>query len=406
MMDCMIEILDKRKCCGCGACANICPSDCIDMIADEEGFLYPEVDIEKCIRCGKCNKVCPFSNYCEPQNEIEDICYAVQYKGNNADAVLKKCASGGAYTAMAEYVLKNGGVVYGAGFDDTMHICHLPTKDPREFTKFSSSKYVQSDMGQIYKDVKHVLQSTDKLVLFSGTPCQIVAMKRYLGREYDNLICADVICAGVASPKVYKEYLSILEKKYSASVKEMNFRKKEYGYHSFATYVRFDNCREYVRSRLTDYMIRCFTAHICDRPSCGECVIKGENRYSDVSLFDCWHYQDLTGKPDDDRGHTAVLIHTEKGKELLMACREWLNIEPIDAATAIAMDGNMVNGIQEHHKDRELFFSVLAQQGLEQAVFRTVPIRFADRLGEKSKKYLYAMGILDFVKRIMKNRGV
>lgn len=289
----MIENDIKSNCCGCSACANICPQKCIIMIPDEEGFLYPKVDAEKCIHCGKCKNVCPFENYMEPTDEISTECYAAQYNGSASEQVLSRCASGGVYTALAEYILGQGGVTVGAGFDDALEVRHIIISERQQFLTHSGSKYVQSQIDNIYMKTKEILELGEK-VLFSGTPCQVAGLKYFLGKDYEYLYCIDIICAGVASPKVFRAYKTILENKYSSSLKEVNFKHKTYGYHSSTMSLVFSNGKKYAHSRLTDLMMRCFTSRICDRPSCEKCVIRGKNRVSDLSLFDCWHYEALT----------------------------------------------------------------------------------------------------------------
>lgn len=390
----------QAMCCGCEVCASACPVECISMKPDSEGFLYPQVEHEKCISCEKCVEVCPFENYSPPVPSMSIKAYAVQHTDKKR---LEQSASGGAYTALAEYILKNNGVVVGAEYNyEEGIIRHTVIEDLEELFRHSSSKYVQSRMTGIYEKVKEILENTGKAVLFSGTPCQVVALKRYLKKPYEKLICVDLVCASVSSSKVFNEYKKLMEAKHNSKIKNLNFKKKTYGYHSSTMTLWFENGVHYSKSRLTDLMMWCFTSHICDRPSCENCVVKGINRYSDLTIFDCWHYSELTGKTDDDRGHTNVLVHSPKGLTIISNCKNLLHCEEIDPSESVKVDGNMVEEHQKSHVKRKQFFDELNRNGLESAIKCCIPITTGNRLKESSKKWLYKLGILERVKRFFK----
>lgn len=391
----MIEITKKEDCCGCEACANICPSKCITMEPDNEGFLYPTIDVSKCVRCGACERVCPQKNN-EPKNPTIGA-YAVQTRDR---CILEKAASGGGYSSLARQIISHDGVASGVAFEDEI-ICHTIIRyDDQLVQRHSSSKYVQSRIGNTYSEIREILQNEpNKMVLFSGTPCQVAALKQYLRKEYHQLYTVDLVCAGVCSPKVFEMYISKMKKKYGG-ISEINFKKKTYGYHSSTMALCFKGGAKYSRSRLTDPMMHIFTQHIADRPSCAVCPFRGTQRYSDLTIFDCWHYTDLTGKIDNDLGHTNVLVHTQKGKYLLFTCAELLEIEEIDVEKAISLDGNMVFGHQKHHAKREQFFDELNRAGLNAAIKKCIPITLNCYVKEFSKKYLYKLGILEKVKKL------
>lgn len=200
----MINIRNKHDCCGCSACVSRCPKQCINMCEDSKGFLYPQVDKESCIDCGICEKVCPMLNKPEakePQHE-----YAVQ---NSNEKVRITSSSGGVFSSIATGVLNEGGVVFGAAFDEEWKVCHIGIDTKEELSLLQGSKYVQSHIGDAFPRVEQLLKRGVK-VLFSGTPCQIAGLKRYLRKEYNNLFTVDVICHGVPSPKVWREYLKSL----------------------------------------------------------------------------------------------------------------------------------------------------------------------------------------------------
>lgn len=301
---------------------------------------------------------------------------------------------------MARQIVSEGGVAVGAAFSEGI-VCHTQISHNEESVKqHSSSKYVQSKVGNSYSEIKKILQGElERKVLFSGTPCQVAALKLYLKKDYPQLYTVDLVCAGVCSPAVFEMYISKMQNKFGKII-DINFKKKTYGYHSSTMALRFNNGTEYSRSRLTDPMMHVFTAHIADRPACATCSFKGIQRYSDITLFDCWHYSEVTGKIDNDLGHTNVLVHTQKGKDLLFSCAELLEIEEIDVERAISLDGNMVFGRQKHHAKREQFFDELNRAGLDATIKKCIPITLDCYVKEFSKKYLYKLGILEKVKKL------
>lgn len=198
----MIQIRDKKKCCGCTACVEICPKQCIKMKPDMEGFLYPTVDQDKCIDCGTCDGVCPTLN---GKLEIETVqkAYLVQHRN---DDVRMDSSAGGAFTAIASYVLERGGVVFGAAYNKNFQVRHTYIEKVEELRKFRNSKYVQSDMGNCFRQARDFLKA-DRWVCFSGTPCQIEGLANFLKKPYEQLILVDVVCHGIPSPLIWNKYL-------------------------------------------------------------------------------------------------------------------------------------------------------------------------------------------------------
>lgn len=390
----MISVTNKTKCCGCTACVNICPKKCIIMKQDNEGFQYPHVDIERCINCRLCDKSCPILNKRKINKELNAV--AVQNKEKNT---LYHSAAGGAFSAIATVTIENGGVVYGAAYDENMVVRHKLACTIDELNEFRSSKYVQSDLGNVYVDVEKKLQQ-GKEVCFSGTPCQVAGLKNYLKKEYSSLVTVDLVCKGVGSPEVLRQYVELQEKKYKSTIIGMNFKRKTYGYHSSTMSVDFNNGKSYSCGGITDPMMRSFRANICLRPSCSECSFKGRHRESDLTIFDCWHYSELTGKKDDDRGHTAVLIHSEKGKQRIQQCGELLKVDKINPDEVIELDGIMVEHCVTNHKKRDAYMRILESEGLERAIEECIPITSIDRYKEASKEILYRIGLLSLVKSV------
>ena len=197
----MIEIKDKKDCCGCSACVQRCPKQCITLKEDNEGFLYPIVDKKTCIDCGLCEKVCPILHQGEPQKPLK--VYAAK---NLNEEIRRQSSSGGIFTLLAEQVIQEGGVVFGARFDENWEVKHDYTETIEGLAVFRGSKYVQSRIEDNYKKAEEFLKQGRK-VLFSGTPCQIAGLKRFLRKEYEELLTVDFVCHGVPSPGVWRKYL-------------------------------------------------------------------------------------------------------------------------------------------------------------------------------------------------------
>ena len=390
----MIQIKDKTKCCGCTACANKCPKHCISMVKDDEGFAYPKVNIEECINCGLCDKVCPVTN--QKEESAINKAFAVQHCD---EETLYHSAAGGAFSAFADYAIRQNGVAIGAAYDEDMVVKHIIAKIKEEIPRFRSSKYVQSDQKNVYSEVKRFLDA-GTFVCYSGTPCQTAGLKSFLEKDYSNLLLVDLVCKGVGSPEVLRQYVELMTQKYKAKIVGMNFKRKTYGYHSSTMSVDFENGKTYSKSGITDPMMRSFRANICLRPSCGSCAFKGIDRVSDLTIFDCWHFSTLSGKNDNDKGHTAVIVHSEKGLQMLKDCNDLLEIVPIDLDAVVKLDGVMVKNVTSVHAQRDEFMKSLANNGLLYAINQYIPITLMDRIKDGSKKILYKLGILNFVKRM------
>lgn len=390
----MINIKKKEDCCGCTACLNVCPVNAISMKIDEEGFEYPYINNNICVGCNKCEYVCPIK---EKKGNVELLeAYAAQHKNNE---ILYHSASGGVFSAVGQIILNKGGIVYGACYDQNMKVIHSKAENVKELIKFRSSKYVQSSQDMIYVDIKRKLLE-NRWVCYSGTPCQVSGLKKFLEKDYPKLVTVDVVCKGVGSPEVLRQYVELLENKYRSRIKGMNFKRKTYGYHSSTMSVDFINGKTYSCGGITDPMMRSFRANICLRPSCYNCRFKGTNRVSDLTIFDCWHYSNLSGKKDNDKGHTSVLVHSSKGKNILRLCENIMEIEPIDVNDAIKLDGTMVNNIVQSHGLRHDYMLILKEKGLLEAINSTIPVSNMDRLKDNVKKYLYHLGLLNIIKKI------
>lgn len=338
----MIEIKDKSQCCGCNACVQRCPKQCIAMCEDEEGFLYPEVDEAICIDCGLCENVCPVINQADARIPLQ------VYAAKNTDEKIRMhSSSGGVFSILAEQTIKQGGVVFGARFDENWEVKHDYTETIDGVSVFRGSKYVQSKTGDTFKQAEQFLKQNRK-VLFSGTPCQIVALKRYLKKEYENLLLVDFICHGVPSPGVWRKYLKqvialtcdkntvsshlkLLLSERNALVEGISFRDKRLGWQKYSFSLTLSTTDEsgnkntvsLSESLNENLFMRGFLANLYLRPSCYACPANKGKSGSDITLGDYWGISSLMPDYDDDKGISAISVNTEKGKAVYMPHLMW-----------------------------------------------------------------------------------
>lgn len=318
----MIKITDKHKCCGCTACVNVCPKNCISMSADKEGFLYPVVDFVKCIDCGLCEQVCPVLR--PVKNETEPLVYAAV---NNDESVRLQSSSGGIFTLLAESVLDREGVVFGACFDQNWNVVHDYTETKEGLAKFRGSKYVQSHVGNCFIQVKTFLDS-GREVLFSGTPCQVAGLKNYLHKPYSNLFTVDLVCHGVPSPEVWRRYLQEavcrvygIKKKNLINLDEyisdISFRAKDKGWKKYNIKIIFRNGKVEMMPFSENSYMNVFLSDLSLRPSCYACPTKLHHVQSDITLADFWGVNEIKPDIDDDKGCGLILINCEEKLDFL-----------------------------------------------------------------------------------------
>lgn len=351
----MIRITDKAKCSGCHACYNICPKNCIKMIRDEQGFLYPEVDEKNCSNCGLCEKICPIINPVSKAKKIEDInAYAAI---NSNEEIRLNSSSGGVFTLIANYVVENGGVVFGVGFDDNFNAVHKMAESINGIEEFRGSKYVQSTIGNTYKLAKESLDQ-GKMVLFTGTPCQIGGLYAYLRKDYENLITQDLICHGVPSPSVWQKYVEYRSTLAKASVRRISSRRKTYGWKRFSVSFSFENDTEYLCPFPRDPFMRLFLDNYCLRPSCYDCSFKGKIRQSDITLADFWGVNNVLPEMDDDKGTSLIFINSEKGQKIFDAIKSNLNYKPTAIDDAVKYNSAMISSVKPAKKQKQFWVDI------------------------------------------------
>lgn len=316
----------KRMCCGCQACQDICPKQAIHMDMDSEGFWYPVKEEKKCVGCGACERVCPIRSRDKGKKHRSYI--GVQAKN---DEVRFSSSSGGIFFLLADYVLNLHGVVFGAGFDEKMVLIHRSVWDADGLRSIQKTKYIQSDMEGIYREVTEYLRQ-GKWVLFCGTPCQAEAMRLFIQGNSSRLILVDLICYGVASPNFWKDYVNYLEHRNRGRLVSFSFRDKRNR--------DSGRCRSYViggketaEALEEDPYCRLYFRNYLIRPSCYVCRFCTVERNSDFTIGDFWGIERVRQEWDDGMGTSLVMIHTRKAEEVWSAVRgyaRWFSCEEKD----------------------------------------------------------------------------
>lgn len=376
----MLEISSKKMCSGCGACANACPKQCIRMEADEEGFLYPVIDIEQCVNCHICEKVCPIVNQKTSASRSKQKAFAAY---NLDEQVRLHSSSGGIFTLLAQEIIRQGGIVYGAALsDDCRTVSHIAVDSLSGLTALQGSKYVQSSISGAMRDAKEQLES-GRTVLFTGTPCQIGGLYAYLRKDYPNLYTQDLICHGAPSPKVWERYVEMRTRTAGSEPETVSFRCKNGGWKLYSMLFRFKEGAVYEKNLREDLFMKGFLADMYLRPSCHACSFKGKDRQADITLADFWGVQNVMPEMDDNKGTSVVWVHSEKGARLFEAIQKAVRYEEIDIEKALVYNHAAVNSVPEP-RERKRFWAAFKQEfpssSVEQLSRRTI--------WKRAKKYL------------------
>lgn len=331
----MIKIENKADCCGCTSCVASCHKNAITMVTDEEGFLYPKVNPQKCNNCGFCESACPIifrNKHAVQTNTIREI-YAVRHKDNDK---LKKSSSGGAFSALADYVIKQDGCVVGVGYTEDMKVVHSIANTIEGYYQFRGSKYVQSDMSGVFQQIKEILQA-NRLVLFTGTPCQVEGLKLYLRKEYDNLITVDLICHGVASPLIFRNHIEYLNSYYNDQVVGLSMRDKEdHGWDQiYACKYSFKSGKSITNPKGLTKWSQMYFSNLINRPSCHECRFTNLNRAGDITIADFLDLQNMRKDIMSKEGTSLMLVNSEKGKEVYEKNKEVFHVWPSNLTEAM-----------------------------------------------------------------------
>jgi len=418
----MVEIKEKKRCSGCAACYSICPKKCISMIEDEEGFVYPFISKGSCIDCKLCEKICPVinENITRLPQHIYGIC-------NCSEEVRMKSSSGGVFSLLAEYVLRQNGVVFGAKFDERYNVVHGFVEEIKDLDVLRRSKYVQSEIGDCYNQVKRFLNE-ERIVLFTGTPCQIAGLLSFLrNKSYENLITMDFVCHGVPSPKVWRKYLGeIYARKGVAGkntvfqslkdtpvIKGVNFRDKTMGWkkYSFSLEVAEATAEgdkiQFFRSCNSDNLyMKFFLSDTISRPSCHSCSFKKGKSGADITVGDYWWINEIKPEFDDDKGCSVVYVFTEKGLSIINQIKDKCNIiqtdTPEEIKRAYLLEGAFAESASPN-KTRKRFFEELDNRRLSELRPLSVRVRTKkEKMFSSLKDMARTIGIFNMAKQIYK----
>lgn len=365
-----ILMIKENECTGCGACFNKCPVQAIQMSENSEGFLFPQIDESACIHCGQCLAVCP-AHKIEYQNFNEPECYAACAN----DDIRMDSSSGGIFTLAAQYILEQDGYVCGAAYTDNYEkVEHILVSDKNGLPRLRGSKYAQSDIGQNYREIQTLLQE-GKQVLFTGCPCQVAGLYKFLGHKYDNLFTMDLVCHGVPSPKVFRRFVQQREKEHG-SIKYLSFRDKHaYGW-TVSTLINFDNGETYKKYRTDSSYMKSFLELMSLRKSCGNCPFAHIPRMGDLTIADFWNIDKYNKEYDDKKGTSMVLINNEHGRHLFGLIRRKMILcekVPLDFAKK---NNAQLYASSKLHPRRKRFFSILDLYDIDKAIDYGINRRF------------------------------
>lgn len=370
----MIDIKRKEECCGCNACGDICPRNAISFKTDEEGFWYPVIDNEKCIDCGMCDKVCPIKT--KPQSRSNNVsrpkCFAAEHKSIE---VVFNSTTGGMFSALAEGMYSQKGYVGGAIHNEDFSVSHFVSNSRSDLQQLRRSKDLQSNAEGFYKKVKSLLENGER-VLVCGVPCQIAALQNYVGKNYDNLITVDLVCAGVNSPKVWRKYLDYIEEKNGSKIIWTENKSKEYGWNKLTQKFIFENGEEYFDTDKTSLFTHGYiVSHLYCRPSCYECEFKGFPRIADITIGDFWGITKHSKNHNSNMGMNLVMINSSKGQRYFDKIKKRVNIEETPLEWALSGNPALTSSISRLSDKRAEFFEDLEAISFDELVKKYDPVQ-------------------------------
>lgn len=371
-------LASEQHCTGCGACVNACPTDAIHMQEDADGFYYPSLDNTKCIGCLSCERACPADAAFSPEHTPE-----AYYAFAKQTEICRSSSSGGVFTGLAKQILSRGGLVFGAGYDEQFRVCHQAIENETDLAKLRTSKYVQSDTGEVFLQAKAALQS-GRAVLFTGTPCQIAALRQFLGKAYETLYTQDIICHGVPSPSVWAQYLA--QQHGGKEITAINFRDKTLGWNDFSMKVDYADGASYRELATKDPYERAFLANLTLRPSCYQCQYKTVSRLSDLTLADYWGVELVHPELKGQQGVSLVLLHTEKGKALFSEAAEGLSVGKTDLERATTMNRATTHSVP-WHPNRDAFFAARQSEPFAALTERLLRPTVMQRMKKTIRRY-------------------
>lgn len=375
----MKQVYDgKENCTGCFACYSICPKQAITMEQDEKGFKYPVINKEKCIDCGMCKKTCPIINKKKEPIEEQKV-YAVKNKDLNTRL---SSSSGGVFIEIARHIVDKNGCVFGAVYDEENNVKHIKVENIQDINLLKTSKYVQSDINNTYKEVKDELMK-DRYVLFSGTPCQIAGLLKTLNNiNQDKLITCDIVCHGVPSPRVFKDYKKILEKKYESKIKSINFRhKNENAPQNFC--VEFEQGKKYIKKLSKDIYYKLFIKNFILRENCFDCKYSNMDRVSDITLGDFWGIDKSIRNFNDNKGVSLVILNTFKGKDIFEKIHN--KFEVVESNTKNCLQPNLIKPT-EKPREYNAFWNDYIKRGYKYTATKYILLLNVERVKRKLRR--------------------
>lgn len=356
--------MDKKQCCGCRACEQICPKSCIKMIEDEEGYVYPTIDKEKCIKCGLCKKICPMLGSKPIENQNHKKYYRLVAKN---DETIEKSSSGGAFTTLVKAILNNNlgkkYKIYGCTLGNDMIAKHISIDNYKLIDRFRKSKYVQSDLEQCYTQIRKELIE-DEIVIFTGTPCQVAGLKKFLGNKTtENLYTIDLICHGVPSQKIFQSYIRELENNYNSKIVSFQFRERiKIGVRidSLGVKVQFENDETLKQYSFQNLYMQGFFKGLYYRPCCETCPFSSTQRVSDFTIGDFWGIEKIHKELNPHKGISLCLVNSEKGKKIVKQLSNLVDLKEENLEIAIENNRNLSKP-SEFSKDRKEFFKILQE---------------------------------------------
>lgn len=391
----MIQITNKIDCCGCNACGDICNKDAISFKTDNEGFWYPEVDMDKCVDCGLCEKVCPVINAKElKKNDLpQSICYAAEHK--NLEVVFDS-TSGGLFSALADIIYKEEGYVGGAVFNEDFSVSHFISNSKSDLPRLRSSKYLQSNLEGFFVKVRDIVKEGVP-VLVCGGPCQMAALRAFLRKDYPNLIIADYICRGINSPKVWRKYLDSFEERYGSKVVYCKAKSKEYGWRNLTQKVILENGKAYYETRSQSNFTRGYlkTGVYC-RPSCYDCKFKGYPRIADFTLADFWGIEKVDSSMEKNLGTSLVMVNSKKGEEFFEKVKKKINYIEVPFESIEAGNRSLNKSLEPCKIDRDQFFSDLEKMSFLELAKK---YKFFEKKGSTSLSKL--KGFFSYSKKVL-----
>lgn len=377
-----VKIKDKRKCCGCAACSNVCPKNCISMRMDDEGFYYPVVDEENCIHCDLCKKVCPVLNNPNDEVEVNPVFFAARSLDHG---VRQNSSSGGIAYLLSKSFISEGNAVCGVRMSpDLSHAEYVSVEDNENLSFLNGSKYLQSVPGDIFSRMQKLL-SDEKKVLFIGTPCQVAGIKNYFKNDSENIFYIDIVCHGVPSQLLWDKWSEYLVDENKSAVKSVNFRDKRNGWQEYGFSANLENGKSLYFERKRGFL-GLYLKNLCLRPSCGSCQHKGFNRCSDLTIADFWGIEKVLPDYEKKNGVSLVMVNTQRGEKMLHSIREELEIDEVDCKELFQSRNKTMLKSVTINGDRSRFMKDLKKKNIPQLEKKYLNRSFCSRLKRKLKR--------------------